>query len=84
MLIHSIVWPVERSSRWAPPEKPSIPGSEAIFAHWKPQCPVRPKAAAQRVMAFETALAKASRKLEDLRDPEKNYNKLTPAEQVGV
>jgi putative endopeptidase len=37
-------------------------------------------AAATQVMAFETALAKASRKLEDLRDPEKNYNKLTPAE----
>lgn len=42
--------------------------------------PADAKAAAQRVMAFETALAKASRKLEDLRDPEKNYNKLSPAE----
>jgi len=29
-------------------------------------------------MKFETALAKASRKLEDLRDPEKNYNKMSP------
>jgi putative endopeptidase len=38
------------------------------------------KTAAARVMAFETALAKASRKLEDLRDPQKNYNKMTPAE----
>ena len=38
------------------------------------------KAAAARVMAFETALAKASRKLEDLRDPERNYNKVTPAD----
>ncbi len=38
------------------------------------------KAAAARVMEFETALAKASRKLEDLRDPERNYNKLPPAE----
>ena len=37
-----------------------------------------PKAAGD-VMAFETALAKASRKLEDLRDPEKNYNKMSPA-----
>ncbi|GAB3316500.1 M13 family metallopeptidase [Luteimonas notoginsengisoli] len=37
-------------------------------------------AAATQVMAFEIALAKASRKLEDLRDPEKNYNKVTPAE----
>jgi putative endopeptidase len=32
------------------------------------------------VMQFETALAKASRKLEELRDPQKNYNKMTPAE----
>jgi putative endopeptidase len=38
------------------------------------------KTAATRVMAFETSLAKASRKLEDLRDPEKNYNKMTPAD----
>jgi len=36
--------------------------------------------AAARVMAFETALAKASRKLEDLRDPNLNYNRMTPAE----
>ncbi len=36
--------------------------------------------AANNVMAFETALAKASRKLEDLRDPEKNYHKMTPVE----
>lgn len=35
--------------------------------------------AARNVMKFETALAKASRKLEDLRDPEKNYHKLSPA-----
>ncbi len=32
--------------------------------------------AATNVMAFETELAKISRKLEDLRDPEKNYNKM--------
>ena len=32
--------------------------------------PKAAKAAAEQVMAFETALAKASRKLEDLRDPE--------------
>lgn len=31
------------------------------------------------VMRFETELARASRKLQDLRDPEKNYNKMTPA-----
>lgn len=42
--------------------------------------PKAAKTAAEQVMAFETALAKASRKLEDLRDPEKNYNKLSPAE----
>ncbi|MFL6593058.1 MAG: M13 family metallopeptidase [Luteimonas sp.] len=42
--------------------------------------PAAAKAAATRVMAFETALATSSRKLEDLRDPEKNYNKMTPAE----
>jgi putative endopeptidase len=35
-------------------------------------------AAAHRVMAFETKLARVSRKLQDLRDPEKNYNKMSP------
>lgn len=39
--------------------------------------------AAETVMEFETALAKASRKLEDLRDPEKNYHKMTPANLTG-
>jgi len=34
-------------------------------------------AAASNIMEFETALAKVSRKLEDLRDPQKNYNKMT-------
>lgn len=38
------------------------------------------KVDAARVMAFETALAKTSRKLEELRDPQKNYNKMTPAD----
>jgi putative endopeptidase len=38
------------------------------------------RSAAANVMAFETSLAKASRKLEDLRDPQANYNKMTPAE----
>ncbi len=33
------------------------------------------KAKATAIIAFETSLAKASRKLEDLRDPYKNYNK---------
>ncbi|MGN6511993.1 MAG: M13 family metallopeptidase [Lysobacteraceae bacterium] len=42
--------------------------------------PAAAKQAAVQVMAFETALAKASRKLEDLRDPEKNYNRMSPAE----
>lgn len=35
---------------------------------------------AKQVMAFETALAKVSRPLADLRDPEKNYHKMAPAE----
>jgi putative endopeptidase len=35
---------------------------------------------AAKIMEFETALAKVSRKLEDLRDPQKNYNKMTLAE----
>jgi putative endopeptidase len=34
-------------------------------------------ASAQRVMQLETTLAKSSRKLEDLRDPYKNYNKMS-------
>ena len=38
------------------------------------------RTSAANVMVFETALAKASRKLEDLRDPNLNYNKMTPAE----
>jgi putative endopeptidase len=33
-------------------------------------------AAGEGVMRFETALARASRKLQDLRDPERNYNKM--------
>ena len=40
---------------------------------------VRPDAG-ESVMVFETALAKVSRKLADLRDPEKNYNKIAAAE----
>lgn len=44
------------------------------------RAPADAKAAADRVMAFETALAQASRRLEALRDPEKNYNKMSPAE----
>ena len=40
-------------------------------------------ARAQAVMAFETALAKVSRPLEDLRDPQKNYNKMVPSELTG-
>ena len=37
-------------------------------------------ASASQVMAFETALAKVSRPLADLRDPQKNYNKMAPDE----
>ncbi|MFT3807068.1 M13 family metallopeptidase [Arenimonas sp.] len=40
----------------------------------------RAPADADAVMRFETELAAASRKLEDLRDPQANYNKMTPAE----
>lgn len=39
--------------------------------------------AATDIMAFETALAKASRKLEDLRDPQRNYNKMSLADVTG-
>jgi putative endopeptidase len=39
--------------------------------------PAAAKAAASATMALETRLAKASRTLVDLRDPEKNYNKYT-------
>ena len=35
------------------------------------------KIAANNILALETKLAKASRKIEDLRDPYKNYNKLS-------
>ncbi|MHB8637109.1 MAG: M13 family metallopeptidase [Fimbriimonadaceae bacterium] len=35
---------------------------------------------AATVLAFETGLAGVSRKLEDLRDPQRNYNKLTTAD----
>jgi putative endopeptidase len=41
--------------------------------------PAAARTAAAKVMAFETSLAKASRKLEELRDPERNYNKMAPA-----
>ncbi len=37
-------------------------------------------ASATQVLAFETALAKVSRKLQELRDPERNYHKMSPAE----
>jgi putative endopeptidase len=39
--------------------------------------PEAAKAASETVMKFETDLAKASRKLEELRDPEANYNPMT-------
>jgi putative endopeptidase len=42
--------------------------------------PAKSKTDAAAVMAFETELAKVSRKLEDLRDPPKNYNKMSPAD----
>jgi putative endopeptidase len=42
--------------------------------------PDKAAAQAKSVMEFETALAKASRTNVELRDPEKNYNKMTLAE----
>jgi predicted metalloendopeptidase len=42
--------------------------------------PDKAAAEAKTVMALETSLAKASRTRVDLRDPEKNYNKMTLAE----
>ena len=41
------------------------------------------KQAAGRVMAFETGLARASRRIEERRDPQKNYNKMTPGEMTA-
>lgn len=38
---------------------------------------------ARAVMAFETALAKVSRPLEDIRDPQRNYNRMSPAQLTG-
>jgi len=38
------------------------------------------RAAAREVMEFETTLARASRKLEELNDPVRNYNRISPAE----
>jgi putative endopeptidase len=43
-------------------------GAEAVDA----------QARAHAIMDFETALAKVSRPLADLRDPQKNYNKMSP------
>lgn len=42
--------------------------------------PAAAAASATRVMAFETGLAQVSRKLQDLRDPQRNYHKMTPTE----
>ncbi len=42
--------------------------------------PEEAQAAAAKVMAFETELARISRKLEETRDPDRNYAKLTPDE----
>jgi len=45
---------------------------------------VKASAAAQSVMAFETRLAKASRRLVDLRDPDKNYNKMSQEQLAAL
>jgi len=44
------------------------------------EAPAVASANATAVMKFETSLATASRKLAELRDPDRNYNKMTPAE----
>lgn len=46
--------------------------------------PLSARAAADSIMAFETKLAKASRTLVELRDPEKNYNKFERAALVKL
>jgi putative endopeptidase len=46
--------------------------------------PASAKATANSIMAFETTLAKASRTLVELRDPEKNYNKFERAALVKL
>ncbi len=46
--------------------------------------PDKAAAEAQTVMTIETALAKASRSRVALRDPEKNYNKMTLAEMTAL
>jgi putative endopeptidase len=46
--------------------------------------PDKAAAEAKTVMALETSLAKASRTRVELRDPEKNYNKMTLAELKGL
>ncbi len=56
-----------------------IPYMESMFAIMGYDA-VKAKTAAEGVMKLETAIAKASRKLEDTRDPNKNYNKMSFAE----
>ena len=46
--------------------------------------PASAKTTANSIMAFETKLAKASRTLVDLRDPEKNYNKFERASLIEL
>ena len=48
-------------------------------SNWPATRPRRPRPRPMSIMAFETKLAKASRTLVDLRDPEKNYNKFQRA-----
>ena len=48
-------------------------------SNWPATRPPSAKAAADSIMALETKLAKASRTLVELRDPEKNYNKFKRA-----
>jgi putative endopeptidase len=44
------------------------------------EAPAKAAEDAKKIMAFETTLAKASRTRVELRDPQKNYNKMSPAD----
>lgn len=52
----------------------SLLGSDAVSAGKQ----------AERIMQLETSLARSSRKLEDLRDPYLNYNKMAPVDMKSI
>ena len=67
------------------PERGVVRSREEYLAHIARtlqllgRSPEQGQAQAREILKFETALAKSSRKLEDLNDPDKNYHPLTPA-----